>query len=62
MSINGDNQVHTVTSTHFWYAIGSASPIALSLGIVFGVLLFAVVFGVSVVIIYIIIFKRKSKH
>ena len=42
--------------------IGSASPIALPVGIAFGVLLFAVTVGVSVMIIAIIIFKRKSKH
>ena len=40
--------------------LGSASPLVLSLGIVFGVILLAVI-GIFVVILFAIIFKRKSK-
>ena len=41
--------------------LGSTSPLALSLGTVFGVILLAVT-GVIVVILFVIIFKRKGKH
>ena len=46
---------------HTLCMLGSASPLALSLGIVFGVILLVVI-GVFVVILLTIIFKRKSKH
>ena len=46
-------------SAHIVCILGSASPVALSIGIVIGVLMLAMVFGICVVILLAI---RKSKH
>ena len=48
-------------SAYIHFVIGSASPVALSLGTAFGVLLFTTVIGVLVVII-VIIFKKSKLY